>query len=67
MFAFVVGGSFLSLAVNDLTWLIFGLVAALDRVSRQPAAAPAPVRREEEAPLPVHPMWAKARTVSEGR
>ncbi len=67
MFAFVVGGSFLSLAVNDLTWLIFGVVAALDRVSRQPVAAPAAVIKQEEAPLPLHPMWAKARTVSGGR
>jgi probable O-glycosylation ligase (exosortase A-associated) len=66
MFAFVVGGSFLSLAVNDLTWLIFGIVAALDRVARHPAAAPVAVRHEE-APLPLHPIWAKARTLSEGR
>jgi probable O-glycosylation ligase (exosortase A-associated) len=33
MTGFVVGGAFLSLALNDLTWLTFGMVAALDRVS----------------------------------
>jgi probable O-glycosylation ligase (exosortase A-associated) len=32
MIGFLVGGSFLSMAVNDLTWLTFGLVAALDRL-----------------------------------
>jgi putative inorganic carbon (HCO3(-)) transporter len=30
MFAFVVGGSFLSLALNDVTWLTFGMVGALE-------------------------------------
>ena len=67
MLAFIVGGSFLSLAVNDLTWLIFGIVAALDRVSRQAAAVPAPAAHDEAPPLPLHPMWANARTVSGGR
>jgi putative inorganic carbon (HCO3(-)) transporter len=33
MAAFLVGGAFLALALNDLTWLTFGLVAALDRIS----------------------------------
>ncbi len=32
---FMVGGSFLTLALNDLTWLTFALVAALDRWSRK--------------------------------
>ena len=41
--SFVVGGAFLSLALNDLTWLTFGLVAALDRVSIQLCEAPAVV------------------------
>ena len=35
MVAFMVGGAFISLALNDLTWLTFALVAALDRLSRQ--------------------------------
>jgi probable O-glycosylation ligase (exosortase A-associated) len=30
MFAFVIGGSFLSLALNDVTWLTFGIVGALE-------------------------------------
>jgi probable O-glycosylation ligase (exosortase A-associated) len=32
MFAFLVGGSFISLALNDLTWLTFGLVVALEQL-----------------------------------
>jgi O-antigen ligase len=31
---FVVGGFFVSLAYNDLTWLLFGVVAAIDRLSK---------------------------------
>lgn len=34
MAGFAVGGSFLALALNDLTWLTFALFAALDRWSR---------------------------------
>ena len=34
MSGFIVGGSFLALALNDLTWLTFALVAALDRISQ---------------------------------
>jgi O-antigen ligase len=34
MFSFVVGGAFLSAALNDITWLTFALVAALHRVAR---------------------------------
>jgi probable O-glycosylation ligase (exosortase A-associated) len=37
MVGFLVGGSFIALALNDLTWLTFALVAALDRLSRAPA------------------------------
>ena len=35
MVAFVVGGTFISLALNDMTWLTFALVASLDRLSLQ--------------------------------
>jgi probable O-glycosylation ligase (exosortase A-associated) len=35
MAGFVVGGSFLALALNDLTWLTFALLAALDRWSQR--------------------------------
>jgi putative inorganic carbon (hco3(-)) transporter len=34
MVAFMVGGAFLAAALNDLSWLTFALVAALDRMSR---------------------------------
>ena len=33
MVGFVVGGFFVSMAYNDLTWLTFGIVAAVDRLS----------------------------------
>jgi probable O-glycosylation ligase (exosortase A-associated) len=33
MVAFLIGGAFIALALNDLTWITFGLVAALDRLS----------------------------------
>jgi putative inorganic carbon (HCO3(-)) transporter len=38
MVAFMIGGAFISLALNDLTWLTFAMAASLDRLSRQPAA-----------------------------
>jgi O-antigen ligase len=33
MCGFLVGGSFVALALNDLTWLTFALIAALDYLS----------------------------------
>jgi hypothetical protein len=33
MFGFLVGGTFVSMALNELTWLNFALVASLDRLS----------------------------------
>jgi probable O-glycosylation ligase (exosortase A-associated) len=42
MVAFVVGGSTLSLALNDMTWLTMGLVVALDRLPRLNAAERSP-------------------------
>jgi probable O-glycosylation ligase (exosortase A-associated) len=50
MTGFVVGGAFLALALNDLTWLTFAMVAALDRLSlkmcEEPVTQPAPRRFE---------------------
>jgi len=40
MTAFLVGGAFLALALNDITWLTFGVVAALERVSAALVAEP---------------------------
>jgi probable O-glycosylation ligase (exosortase A-associated) len=49
MVAFVVGGSTLALALNDMTWLTMGLVVALDRLVRlndvERSPHPAPVLR----------------------
>jgi putative inorganic carbon (hco3(-)) transporter len=63
MGAFVIGGSFLSLAVNDLTWLTFGLVAALDRFAKCAVEIP------EAAPveLPAAPLLLGVPTLSGGR
>jgi probable O-glycosylation ligase (exosortase A-associated) len=33
MVGFLIGGAFLSAALNDITWLTFGLIASLDRIS----------------------------------
>lgn len=54
MTAFLVGGSFLALALNDLTWLTFAAIAALDRVAARLREAPQPVpvvAREVHVPL----------------
>jgi hypothetical protein len=39
MGTFVVGGSFLSLALNDVTWLTFGMVGALGFLAARPIEA----------------------------
>jgi probable O-glycosylation ligase (exosortase A-associated) len=39
MTAFLVGGAFIALALNDLTWLTFALVASADRISSAKAHA----------------------------
>ncbi|HXH23615.1 MAG TPA: putative O-glycosylation ligase, exosortase A system-associated [Vicinamibacterales bacterium] len=52
MLGFLVGGSFLSAAHNDVTWLTFGLLASLDRLSRRLCAEAAEEpARTEGAPL----------------
>ena len=43
MVAFITGGAFIALALNDLTWLTFALIASLDRLSIQMVAVPSPV------------------------
>ncbi len=42
MVGFLVGGAFIALALNDLTWLTFALVASLDRVSAKAVAQTVP-------------------------
>jgi probable O-glycosylation ligase (exosortase A-associated) len=53
MTGFVIGGSFLSSAYNDLTWLTFALVAALDRISLAESTAPAAAVAARDADVPV--------------
>lgn len=43
MAGFMTGGAFLSLALNDLTWLTFAMVGALDRISTSEEVAPVAV------------------------
>jgi putative inorganic carbon (hco3(-)) transporter len=42
MTGFLIGGSFLALALNDVTWLTFAMVASVDRLSVRLCAEPAP-------------------------
>jgi putative inorganic carbon (hco3(-)) transporter len=51
MLTFLVGGTFLSLALNDVTWLTFGMVAALGRIARRPAEFPALPAAPRRRPL----------------
>lgn len=44
MFAFIVSGSFIALANNDLTWLTFGCVAITERLYRADVLALRPAR-----------------------
>lgn len=66
MIAFLAGGAFLTLALNDLTWLTFGMVAALDRIANaelQPAAVPTEMMLTRQAPAAFRavPSYAAAR------
>jgi O-antigen ligase len=49
MTAFLVGGSTISIALNDMTWFTFGAVIALDRLvpAKRPEAALAPATGKE--------------------
>ena len=40
MVAFLVGGAFIALALNDLTWYTFAMVAAVDRMAAAARRAP---------------------------
>ena len=48
--AFAVGGAFVAMALNDLTWISFALVAALDRISAQVCAEASDKARRGSAP-----------------
>jgi O-antigen ligase len=53
--AFMVGGTFVSMAYNDIIWLIFAAVAALDKISLAELASGVPV--PQTAPAPTVPTW----------
>jgi O-antigen ligase len=49
---FMTGGAFLALALNDLTWLTFGMVAALELMTRaQEEAVGLPKKAVVQGPL----------------
>jgi probable O-glycosylation ligase (exosortase A-associated) len=52
MMGFVVGGTFLAMALNDITWLTFALVASLDRISLALCAEAARVPGQQAASVP---------------
>jgi O-antigen ligase len=75
MVGFLVGGSFVSLALNDLTWISFGMLVSLDRLSLKMLAQPDVAMSEvtlEEQRLPVaqpdftHPHPDFARPAAQG-
>jgi probable O-glycosylation ligase (exosortase A-associated) len=53
MAGFIVGGSFIALALNDVTWLTFALIAAVDRLSVRMCAEAAPELARLAPPAPV--------------
>jgi O-antigen ligase len=55
MVGFLVGGSFVASALNDVTWLTFAMVASVDRLSAARVAALAP-----------RPAWMPAVTTGAG-
>ena len=56
MCAFIVGGTFIAAANNELTWLTFAGLAALQREFRVRTAALAPTRATAMRPAPVMPV-----------
>jgi probable O-glycosylation ligase (exosortase A-associated) len=55
MMAFVVGGAFIAIANNELTWLTFAMVAALDRIYRAHVRSLKPPVAQPERAAPVIP------------
>jgi hypothetical protein len=52
MAGFLVGGSFVSLALNDITWLTFALLASLDRMTSGAAVHEPVTVTTSDTPLP---------------
>lgn len=62
MAGFVIGGSTISAALNELTWLTFALMAAIDRLSKQLCASAQPAAPQSSAVTLRPTMRAVART-----
>lgn len=59
MIAFLVGGAFIAVATNDLTWFVFAAVAAMDRLFAREARAAVPIVQQPVARVaPVRPRRA---------
>lgn len=52
MVGFLVGGAFISVAFNDLTWLTFALLASLDRISQRLCAEASDVSASQPSQTP---------------
>jgi probable O-glycosylation ligase (exosortase A-associated) len=53
MIAFLIGGAFVAMALNDLTWISFALTGALDRLFRRALAAATVVDNGADARLQI--------------
>jgi O-antigen ligase len=58
--AFAIGGAFAAEMLNELNWFIFGLVAALDRLSQKAHSATTVPVVAETKPAPVTATWPRA-------
>ena len=58
MTAFVVGGSFIAIALNDLTWILLACIASIDRISAQRISEVATETALASAAMPPEREWA---------
>jgi hypothetical protein len=68
MVAFLIGGAFVALAFNEMTWMTFALAASLDRLSAELCARSVPVAVTSAplAPAMLTPAHAMSRVPHEG-
>ena len=52
MVAFIVGGSFVAMALNDLTWFTFALIASLDLISERVCVSVRQTQPQQKATVP---------------
>lgn len=64
MAAFIVGGTFIAAANNDLTWMTFGAVATLDKIYRQHVQSLKPATVAPDRAAPVVPRAARRKAIA---